>query len=791
MTAFDTRVEIAFDSGYQTAAASRNWTDVTGYVEAQNAFTITRGRQDEWSTINPSTLTGLVLNNTDGRFTPELSSGAYYPNVKKGRPIRVRLRYPAGQPGNFLTPNQASMETSIADWSPGGSVHPTLAQSTTHAADGTNSLLITWGAGSGVAQTQVTGLTAGRTYTSQARVWVPVGSPNVKLWISGISWGAASSGTGAFVSISYTFTASSSTHTLMVTPDTTPTSGQQVWVDSVMVDEGSAAQTFTTTAPPFVERFLGYVDEWAVSWPSGGDTYSICTVAASSRNARLAKAAALRSLIQEETALDSPALQYPLGESNGATAAGDASGNAGGVLSVTQLGTGGTLDFGTGTGPGTDGLSAPTFTPASAGDGKYLSGSVQVGGITATTAVLEAFFNTSTATAAQAIATLGLGGAPVLYLTTDATGKLVGTYQYSGLTITATSTTSVADGHTHYGAVRAVTTSTQTTLSVVLDGTVTTPAPSDTAVGYFGFDTLTVGGPNMGTPGGLFTGVVAQVGAYASGNSISDARLQAHSDAGLNGFAGETVQARLARYCSYLGLPTAEQSFETGLMTGVSHVDTTGASALDLMQRVAITSEDGLLFDGRDGSLVFQARSHRYNAASAVTLDASVSEVEADFAPKLDDQAVLNDVTVSRPAGISVRSVNSSSIADLGYYRDNIEILTTSDNEVQSAADWKVSRRGVPHVKTPALSVDLLTFPTASKIATILGVDLGAEVTATNLPSQAPATSVDVFVEGTKETIGIARYDVSWNVSPVGQSQVWQLDSASYSQLDNSTVLAY
>jgi hypothetical protein len=152
---------------------------------------------------------------------------------------------------------------------------------------------------------------------------------------------------------------------------------------------------------------------------------------------------------------------------------------------------------------------------------------------------------------------------------------------------------------------------------------------------------------------------------------------------------------------------------------------------------------------------------------------------------------VQNDITASRRAASASGRTNAASIAENGYYRDTLEILTTSDAEVQSAADWKVSRRGTPRMKAPALSVDLVTFPTAAKIASILNVELGTKVTARTCPAQAQATSLDLFVEGTKEVIGIANFDISWNTSAVLLSNVWQLDSASFSQLDSTTVLAY
>lgn len=88
-------VEIAFSSGYTTPDASRVWTDVSDYVELHNLLNITVGRQDERSTADANSLT-LTLDNKDGRFTAGRSASPYYPNVKIGRPIRVRVTPPGG-----------------------------------------------------------------------------------------------------------------------------------------------------------------------------------------------------------------------------------------------------------------------------------------------------------------------------------------------------------------------------------------------------------------------------------------------------------------------------------------------------------------------------------------------------------------------------------------------------------------------------------------------------------------------------------------------------------------------
>ena len=61
-------------------------------MTALDGIQITRGRSDEISGIEPSVCT-VTLDNSDGRFTPRNAAGAYYPNVKRGRPLRVTVTH--------------------------------------------------------------------------------------------------------------------------------------------------------------------------------------------------------------------------------------------------------------------------------------------------------------------------------------------------------------------------------------------------------------------------------------------------------------------------------------------------------------------------------------------------------------------------------------------------------------------------------------------------------------------------------------------------------------------------
>lgn len=77
------KVEIALASA--PLAASPTWTDVSAYFVSGS---ISRGRQRELDRYQAGTMS-MVLRNEDRRFDPLYTSGAYWPNVKPMKRIRV------------------------------------------------------------------------------------------------------------------------------------------------------------------------------------------------------------------------------------------------------------------------------------------------------------------------------------------------------------------------------------------------------------------------------------------------------------------------------------------------------------------------------------------------------------------------------------------------------------------------------------------------------------------------------------------------------------------------------
>jgi hypothetical protein len=268
---------------------------------------------------------------------------------------------------------------------------------------------------------------------------------------------------------------------------------------------------------------------------------------------------------------------------------------------------------------------------------------------------------------------------------------------------------------------------------------------------------------------------------------MTDSRVQQHALSGLTGFRGERSDQRISRLAGYAGIPAGEVTVESGLSTSIINQDTTGQVPISLMQAVSDT-EGGVLFDAGDGQLTFHARSHRYNAVSALTLGGT--DLQVTLEPRLDDQDLVNDITASRDGGVSVRVVDTPSLNEYGTYRDDITLLTTDDNEVSDAAYWRLYNGSTPQVNVPTAETELAA-ATIAQTTAVLAREIGDRVTLSGLPSQAPAAAMDFFAEGISEVITGSSHRVTFNLSSASQSGVWQLDSATYSVLGTSTRLAY
>lgn len=474
-------------------------------------------------------------------------------------------------------------------------------------------------------------------------------------------------------------------------------------------------------------RFTGYVDSWGTTWPGGNSASSYVDVRAMSRMARMGRGAELPDIISCVIDLGSPGAHYTMGEPEGAVQAHDSSGNA--VPPLVQAGTGTAVVFGTATGPGTDGLTGATLTNGGRSLVAYDATGVQSG---------LGFF-ISTAGFAAGTFTARMGG--IIIDITD-TGAISASTVF-GASIGPVAS-SVTDGGVHH--VELDTSAGSTVLYV--DGvSVGSVAVGGAVVGKFGASFAVAGVGSSGT------------GTVSLSHIVSDVQgAAAIWAAGTTGFAGDTPADRLARLATYAGIPAASLVADTGSATNLPHRDTTGRTVLDLMQEVTAT-ENGTLFDGKDGTLVFQGRDHRYTATVAATFAPAV-----DLAPVLDDYGVANEVTATGD-GVSALVRDEGSIDDHGLYRVSVELMTTSADDVYQAAAWRVGTTAQPKTRIPTATANLHGMSAAVRDR-ILALEIGDRITLTNLPTQAPATSMDFFIEGYSEQITHMTHVWTANLSP-------------------------
>jgi hypothetical protein len=529
-------------------------------------------------------------------------------------------------------------------------------------------------------------------------------------------------------------------------------------------------------------RFDGHADRWPTEWAFGNPAYAVADSTATDRLKRFSQAGELRSMVEHEILRDTPTIYYPLGEPSGSTSAADVSGNSQPAARVVQKGSGGTLDFGSGTGPGTDSLSAPQFSPTDASNGRYLEATPLTVPVEGSGVLLEGFIRAEPTTTSRMICALTNNTGQQLRLDIDSTGKLEAKLITGDVTsYTLTSASNVNDDSTHNVAIREVSTS---SAALYLDGVSVATTGSHLRGATLSFNRLLAGGNKAGS---LLDGVVSHVAAFST--SLDATRVGVHASSGLDGMAGERSDQRIGRIADYVGIPTADRQFDIGdSLVGGQNLQ--GRNPIDVMQEVTRTENGVLFINPADGKLTFHNRSRRYNQAPALTLTAS--QISDDLAFPADDAHMTNDMSVDVPDGAGARFLDQASIDEYGLYRDSVSVVAASGDDALQVAAWRVGSYGQPRTRTPSVTVRIprLQDIAPSLVPTILGLTIGSKIRLSSLPAQAPASSVDVFVEGWTEEITNVEWTITFNTSPADIWDVWQLGTAGHSELGDTTRLA-
>lgn len=797
------RVELALNPYVESPA----WRDVTGAVKGDPGVTVSRGRPSRWEPAQPPTCS-LVLDNTDGAF----SDVAGESGVLFGRRVRVTVRDWA-RSGN-VAPNPGFEVASTSEWSgvfgtPGTG---TLSMSTVRSvAPSGRSMLVTWGTQPGASAVQCPVDTViGRAYEATMLVWVPAGSPAVQLNAHFVTSGPTSTVTGAWQVLRVRWTATwPLSYPGLRTTGTT--AGQSVHVGAIRVDEldptapaRPAVEPFTTLAAagwtatpltggvgsPVWPRFTGRVTSSATTWP--GAHRAVSPVTAVGRMARLsAGAQTFHCPGTEETIASGPFGYWPLNELAETTGAGSRAGSTQPPMRSTASGS--WPVFGQTQATATCEHTGATFTADDhhlqarlARSLAWLEGAVTLSAVIRTLAVGAA---PNVYGSGSLIVSLGdrYGVAYSLALTTAGRAAARRTDIWTGASTEVEWSTAINDGTPHHLALVATQTSGAVTLRLYVDGV---ERASTSGLPQFGaYDVVQVG-TMSGRPAA--SGTISHVAVWP--RALTEAEMVDLAAGHRTGWDGEPTNYRLARYARWAGVPTGDLSLDgDSLYAGtMGHVATDGMSpweALTLCDGV----EGGALSEDGAGRVRFRGRRSGYDPTPTVTIPGPASPggglLRDTLQYGVDGTGLVNDMQAARPGGATQRVVDSVSIEEHGVHSETVTIHAADDDQVSDILEWRVSTGSTPKPRASGVSVRLTRADDATTDA-LLDVEVGSKVALTGLPSQAPAATDLVAVDGVTETYSHTDGAV-WTVETTPVVPVWIVEHPVYGVLDGAPVVAY
>lgn len=234
------------------------------------------------------------------------------------------------------------------------------------------------------------------------------------------------------------------------------------------------------------------------------------------------------------------------------------------------------------------------------------------------------------------------------------------------------------------------------------------------------------------------------------------------------GWFGELASARIARLCSEAGVPCYVEEGTSEPM-GVQRSD-----ALFPLLRTCEAADYGVLYEAGFG-IAYRPRINRYSRKPVLVLDQASGHVASPPEPTYDDQALRNDVTVSRDGGAqSVRSFDQTSIDGEGVYDDSATLNVATDDALPHHAGWRVFLGTRPELRWSSIALDLMR--NTSIIAAWRSRVFGDRMTIANAPAQVAGNSPDVIIEGTTQRLSAYSWAASVNTSPARPWDVANLD---------------
>lgn len=283
-----------------------------------------------------------------------------------------------------------------------------------------------------------------------------------------------------------------------------------------------------------------------------------------------------------------------------------------------------------------------------------------------------------------------------------------------------------------------------------------------------------VGGVIISPAGGLTGVAVGHLSVQTVVTTLFDLGAQ------LAAWEGETAGRRIERLCSEEGISfRALGDLDDSTRMGAQRP----ATLIDLV-RAAASADAGMLYEPRETlGLGYRTRTSLYNQTARLALDYEAHELADSLSPVDDDQAIVNDITVTREGGSSARAVQETGALSVlappngvgRYPGGEVTINVQYDLDLFDQAAWRLHLGTVDEARYPQLSINFAHTSFASDAAqTAAGraLEVGDRVTVANPPEEMPPETISQLVQGYAEELGNFEHSMTINCSPESPYQV-------------------
>lgn len=808
------------------------WTNITGDVRVDQGVEITRGRADEAGRPDAQTCK-LKLRNRDGRYSPRNPASPYYGILGRNVPLRVGIGTPpagaasaSSSASTSLVAPSVTAETAgriISVWgaSPVGDITVPGGFTAGTERDGT---LSTWQRGTKTVTAGATG-TATATFSTSATaqaamsVFVPGASVAIAASYSSIYNDPASTHTspftvpvnaGDYVLVFHGW--SSDPHDDMRRPPFLSQARSPAWV--LVADSGpgnaprlqawalrvEAATTLSlavdgianiddyarvevlTGVTDYLPRFLGEVSTWPVTWDLAGADVAT-PITASGVRRRLTQSDDASSAMRREVLNSSGVVAYwPMEDGTEATSFGSAAGgHAMACIGTPQLAADSSFTASSPL-PTFNGAGAKGVVPAHTSTNKFSVGFL-----------VSVPSGTTDEATILTITTSGSARTWTIKYETGASGFRIEAWDADGSSLenlTIGPWTIPAAGGRFYLLLAVQASGSNITWSLTgvqiqADGTWIPGTAGDSITGATvgRVTSVQVGAGPVPLNQPL---VVGHIGVAPSTTALASNDLFAAASAWTNRTAPLRLRDLGRRANTFIGVQGAPV-----LDNGVPMGPQLPKTFMELMDEAADT-DGGVLVEPK-GYLGFQyrTRSSKLSQTPWLTLDyRTPGHVGHPLEPVDDDQATVNDVTVTRVGGASARVEQTTGPlstaappAGVGRYSVAAELALFSDDDAADKAAWLLHLGTWDEARWPTILTRLHAAP--ALITAMCALDVGDVITLTGLPSWVPPGPTQLMLEGYTETLMPFSWDFAGNYSPAGPWRAGIADSGVFGRADS------